>query len=226
MNITFPSNLLRSLLKNVYFVNGTAYAGKSTMVRLLAEKYDGICCGENFHMELLSLADPVHQPNLCYFDTMSGWQEFISRTPDEYDDWISGNKWEVIPLELIKLIQLVPQEKKIFVDTNMPPEILWEISDYHHVGILLSPQSMSVNCFFDRDDPDKKFILSKIQEATDLAAAMENYRNCIARINSPEHYREYAESGFFCYVRTQSSTIEDALSRLEQHFQLEKTIGE
>ena len=30
---------------NAYFINGTAYAGKSTMVQLLAEKYGGICCG-------------------------------------------------------------------------------------------------------------------------------------------------------------------------------------
>ena len=28
--------------KNVYFINGTAYAGKSTMTKLLAEKYNGI----------------------------------------------------------------------------------------------------------------------------------------------------------------------------------------
>ena len=28
--------------KNVYFVNGTAYAGKSTLVKGLAEKYEGI----------------------------------------------------------------------------------------------------------------------------------------------------------------------------------------
>ena len=34
---------------NVYFINGTAYAGKSTMTKLLAEKYDGILCEENYH---------------------------------------------------------------------------------------------------------------------------------------------------------------------------------
>ena len=33
---------------NVYFFNGTAYAGKSTMVKRLAEKYDGIACEENY----------------------------------------------------------------------------------------------------------------------------------------------------------------------------------
>ena len=34
---------------NLYFFNGTAYAGKSTMVKLLAEKYDGVACEENYH---------------------------------------------------------------------------------------------------------------------------------------------------------------------------------
>lgn len=38
---------------NIYFINGTAYAGKSTMVKLLAGKYDGIVCEENYHDKLL-----------------------------------------------------------------------------------------------------------------------------------------------------------------------------
>lgn len=39
--------------ENVYFINGTAYAGKSTMVKLLAEKYNGIACEENYHDRLV-----------------------------------------------------------------------------------------------------------------------------------------------------------------------------
>ena len=39
--------------KNVYFINGNAYAGKSTMIKLLAEKYNGIACCENYHDELI-----------------------------------------------------------------------------------------------------------------------------------------------------------------------------
>ena len=34
---------------NIYFINGTAYAGKSTMVKMLAEKYNGIAGEENYH---------------------------------------------------------------------------------------------------------------------------------------------------------------------------------
>lgn len=47
----------RMKFDNVYFINGTAYAGKSTMVKLLAEKYDGIACGENYHDELIDDLD-------------------------------------------------------------------------------------------------------------------------------------------------------------------------
>ena len=36
-------------LSNAYFIIGTACAGKSTMIRLLAEKYHGILCEENYH---------------------------------------------------------------------------------------------------------------------------------------------------------------------------------
>lgn len=220
MSIKIDCNIIKNLFKNVYFINGTAYAGKSTMVKLLAEKYDGICCGENYHMDLLKYADPEHQPNLCYFDTMSDWQEFISRTPEEYDAWLTGTANEAVQLELILLLRLCSTGRKIFVDTNIPVEILREISDYHHVAILLSPRSMSVDRFFDRPDADKQFIYQKLLEAPDPAAAMENYRNCLEVINTGTHYDEFVDSGFFVHLRHEKSTIEHTLHQLEEHFLL------
>lgn len=46
------NNKLKHYLKNVYFITGTAYAGKSAMTKMLAEKYSLICCGENYHCEV------------------------------------------------------------------------------------------------------------------------------------------------------------------------------
>lgn len=218
MKIEIDSNILRNLFRNVYFINGTAYAGKSTMVRILAEKYDGICCGENYHMDFLKLADPAHQPNLCYMQTMSSWQEFISRTPEEYDRWISNCSLEAAQLEIIILCRLATSGKPIFVDTNIPVDILREISDFHHVAIMLSPQQMSVDRFFDRADAEKQFIYQKLMEAPDPQTAMDNYRKCMELVNSPEHYRQFAESGFFTHIRTAESTIEHTLKILESHF--------
>ena len=214
------NNLLKNLFHNIYFINGTAYAGKSTMVRLLAEKYDGICCGENYHDVLMHLIDPVHQPALSYFDTMSGWQEFISRTPDVYDAWFVACGKEAAQLEIVQLIQLALTGKKIFVDTNISVDVLREISDYHHVAIMLSPQWISVSRFFDRPDPEKLFLYQKLLEAPDPEAAIVNFRKCLEQINSKEHYQEFAESGFYVQHRDDSRTIEESLDLLERHFKL------
>ena len=218
MNI--ENNLLKNLFRNVYFINGTAYAGKSTMVRLLAEKYDGICCGENYHDALMGLIDPVHQPALSYFDTMSGWQEFISRTPDEYDAWCVDCGKEAAQLEILKLVQLAESGKKIFVDTNIGVNVLKDISDYHRVAIMLSPQWTSVNRFFDRPDPEKQFLYQKLLEAPDPEAAIANFRKCLEKINSKEHYDEFVKSGFYVQRRDENRTVEASLELLERHFQL------
>lgn len=214
------SNILKNLLKNVYFINGTAYAGKSTMVSLLAQKHNGIACGENYHDKLMHLIDAQNQPNLKYFETMSGWQEFINRSPEEYDKWFEGVSKEAAELELVELIRLSNQAKKIFVDTNISLEMLHEISDYNHVAIMVSPQSMSVDKFFDRPDKEKLFLLKQILESENPSKTMHNFKQCIAKVNSKEKYDKFVNSGFFVNVRDGSKNIEQTLDVLEKHFKL------
>ena len=220
MNIEIPSNILKYIFRKVYFINGTAYAGKSTMVKLLAEKHDGICCGENYHDIFMSAVNVENQPNLSYFDTMKDWQEFVNRTPEEYDRWICGCSEEASDLEIIRLIQLAEQGKRIFVDTNISTERLKSISDYHRVAIMLAPQRISVERFFDREDKEKQFILEQIQKAADPESTMWNYQECLARVNSIEKYNAFANSGFFTLVRDEERTLKQTLEILERHFQL------
>lgn len=213
-------NILRELLKNCYFLNGTAYAGKSTMVRLLAQRYDGIECRENYHDALMEATDPVHQPNLGYFQTMGSWHEFVSRSPEDYVAWMRGTSREASELEIIQLLRLSQSGKKIFVDTNISPERLKKIALWDHVAILLSPQSLSVERFFDRPDAEKQFLYRQIMEGPDPEGTMANFRSCMALANSPERYAEFAQSGFFTFLRTEESTIEEELATLEEHFKL------
>lgn len=220
MKTGVESNLLKSLFKNVYFINGTAYAGKSTAVKNLAERFGGICCGENYHSELSYLTDREHQPNLSYFQTMSGWEEFLNRTPEQYAAWIDGTSREAAELELLVLIKLAQEGKPVFVDTNIHIETLREISDYDHVAIMLSPQSTSVDRFFDRSDPDKQFLFEQIQLCPDPELTMSRFRASIARINSPETYRKFEESGFFTLVRDDNRTPEETCDILAKHFGL------
>ena len=218
--IYLQDNLIKRLLKNVYFINGTAYAGKSTMVKMLAEKHNGIECGENYHEKLMYLIDEKNQPNLKYFDTMSSWQEFVNRSPKEYEKWFRGCCEESCELEIIELIRLSESGKKIFVDTNIPVDKLHQISDYKRVAIMVSPKSVSVEKFFDRPDLEKQFLLSKIMEAKNSEKTMANFKSCIAKVNSKENYDEFVNSGFFVFERDNKKTLKETLSVLENHFEL------
>ena len=116
----------------------------------------------------------------------------------------------------------ISQTEKVIVDTNIPLDILKEISDYNHVAVMLSPQSMSVERFFDREDTDKQFLLNVIDSCDNPEAVMENYRAGLARINSREHYDEYASSGFFTVIREDNGedTREEVCNILAKHFGL------
>ncbi|MEG2634079.1 MAG: hypothetical protein RSA97_05750, partial [Oscillospiraceae bacterium] len=128
------NNIIKYYMRNVYFITGTAYAGKSTMVKLLSEKHDMIFCGENYHDTVAqAVKTPDRQSALCYFETMSGWQEFLNRTPDEYYNWICTSSLEAAEIEIAELIKRSAMNNKIIVDTNIPLETLREISDYNHV---------------------------------------------------------------------------------------------
>ena len=216
------NNVLKHYLKNVYFITGTAYAGKSTAVRMLAERYGMICCGENYHMAISeTVAIPETHPNLCYNKMLTDWREFVTRAPEEYERWIYAVGREAAEFEVAELIAL-SQKGRVIVDTNIPLELLKEIAQWDHVAVMLSPQSMSVERFFDRTDPDKQFLLGVIDSCEDPIAVMENYRQGLARINSQAHYDEYASSGFFTVVREDNGidTREAVCDRIAEHFGL------
>lgn len=216
------NNILKHYLKNVYFITGTAYAGKSTTVKMLAERYDMIFCGENYHSEVSDIvAVPEKQPDSCYIKNLTDWKDFVTRSPEEYERWIYNTAKEAAEFEVAQLIS-ISGDKKVIVDTNIPIDVLKEISDYNHVAVMLSSQSMSVERFFDRSDPEKLFLLNVIESCDDAEAVMENYKRGLALINSQKHYDEYAESGFFKVIREDNGkdTREEVCDTIAKHFGL------
>ena len=220
MNIS--NNILKHYLKNVYFITGTAYAGKSTTVKMLSEKYDMIFCGENYHSAVSDVvANPENQPEISYLNNLTDFRDFVTRSPEEYARWIFATSKEAAEFEIAELLS-ISKDKKVIVDTNIPIDILKEISDYNHVAVMVSPLSMSVERFFDRNDPEKLFILNTIESCENPAEVMENYKKGLALINSQENYDLYANSGFFTVVRedNQKDTKEEVCEKIAKHFGL------
>lgn len=205
---------------NAYFITGTAYAGKSTMIRMLAEKHNGILCEENYHDSFLTELDKRDFPCLTYTRDLEDWHDFIRRTPEEYKAWIDGAAKECEILELRILEDLKTQEKPVFVDTNISIETLKTIADPNHVLIMLADPEISVRRFFERPDPEKQFLYQLIMDEPDPDQAMENYRQGLMLINSQENYEHFLHSGFHVILRDENRSIEQTLGLVEETFGL------
>lgn len=222
MKIEISDNIVRHYLRNVYFINGHSYAGKSTMVKMLAERYDMVPCGENYNdvfpREKLSR---WKQPGLCYFDTMSGWQEWLSMTPEQHWNWTDNVARECVEIEVLELVHRAAGGKKVIVDTNIPVDVLRAISDYDHVAIMLcDPPDVCATRFFDRDDPDKKFMMDQIKLSPDPEATLKNFNSWA--LYHPPMETDWQHTGFFTLTRSdfEHDTREEVLAALAKHFRL------
>lgn len=205
---------------NAYFITGTAYAGKSTLVKLLAERHGGIACEENYHDALLEVLDRDEFPCLCYARDLSDWHDFIRRSPEEYETWFDGVSKECEILELRMLPEICAQGKPVFVDTNISVETLQKVADPKHVLIMLAEPEVSVRRFFERPDREKQFLYRLIMEEPDPAAAMENYRQGLRRINARERYDRFLHAGFPVLLRDENRSVEETLLLAEKSFGL------
>ena len=206
--------------KNFYFFNGTAYAGKSTLVHRLAEKYGGIECEENYHDAMLEGLDPQEFPYLTWSRDLQDWRKFIRRTPEEYESWIQGVSKECEILELKILENLDAQGRKVFVDTNISLETLHRIAEPGHVLIMLADPEISVRRVFERPDREKQFLYRLLMEEPDPDQAMENFRRCLKRINSRENYDFFLHSGFPVILRDENRTVEETMAMAEKLLEL------
>jgi hypothetical protein len=160
---------------------------------------------------------------LTYTRDLQDWHDFVRRTPDEYEAWINQTSWEYEKLELLILEQLVQKEKEkpIFVDTNVHIETLKKIVPNNHVLIMLADPEISVKRFLERPDREKQFLYRLMLEEENPDKALENFRQCLARINSQDNYNMFLNSGFHVLFRDENRSIEETVALAAKHFGLE-----
>ena len=212
---------IKERLKHVYFVNGTAYAGKSTVCKILAKKHNMVHCEENYNFnEWLETTTPKTHPNMNYFKTMGSWEEFITRSKEDYDAWMIGVSLETTPFEIQTLLSL-PNDRKIIVDTNIPTDILKKISDYNHVLYMLSTPEIAMEYFFNRNDKEKEFLLGIIKNTKNPDETYKQYKETIAYINRLDVIEQFKKSGFKYIQRVKiEESIEEKVKFAEEHFKL------
>jgi cytidylate kinase len=227
MKLPISSNILKYYLRNVYFITGHSYAGKSTMVRMLAERYDMVECGENYHGDAFPESEwsRWQQPAMWYNPGKVAWEAWLGMTPEEHWLWIQQANVECTEIEVLECVRRAASGKKVIVDTNIPPDVLREISDYSHVAIMTSDPETATKRFFDRDDWEKKLMQEQIEQCKDPEATRANFDAWFTY--KPPVDIDWEHTGFFTYKRTdyETDTREEMLAILAGHFGLTNEKG-
>ena len=85
---------------------------------------------------------------------------------------------------------------------------------------MLADPDISVNRFFDRPDREKQFLYQLLLEEENPDKALDNFRECLKRLNSKENYNKFLNSRFYAILRDESRTIEETVSLAEKVFRL------
>lgn len=209
-------NILKHHLKNVLFISGTAYGGKTTMATMLEEKHGFLRYSEGDRErwdEHRAYANPDDQPAMCY--ERGDLERFLNRPADEYAQWLQASIAEQARMQIIDLIKL-SQKRKVAADVLIPLEHLKRIADYRQVILLVAPVEMLDETFFQRDD--QRDLYEAILSMPDPQRTMTNMMEVSRRVTPPPEV--FRESGFKCLVRDESGSVEETFREVEQHFGL------
>ncbi len=85
---------------------------------------------------------------------------------------------------------------------------------------MLADPDISVNRFFERPDKEKQFLYQLLLKEKEPDKAIENFRECLKRINSRQKYDEFFDSGLNVIIRDEKRTVEETLSLVEKAINL------
>ena len=210
------NNIIKAHLKNVYFLCGGAYGGKTTMAKLLEEKYGFIRYRQGDHEDEYALiADPKEQPAMG-MDRSADWHGYFAQPPRQYADWMLASLQEEAEFAIADLLA-IPQDKKVIFDGIIPIELLKEISDYDHVFLLFAPDEMKRKHYFDRADKDEVYqFIRSFPDGEDLLKNVNEALN----IDNESERQSFINSGFKYKERSEDDTVEGTLRIIEEHFRL------
>ena len=113
------NNIIKERLKNVYFLCGGAYGGKTTMAKLLEEKHGFIRYRQGDHWDdYAAIANSENQPAMS-LDRNADWHGFFAQPPRKYADWMQAELREEAEFTVADLLSM-PKDKKIIVDGILP----------------------------------------------------------------------------------------------------------
>lgn len=209
------NNIIKENLKNVYFVCGNACAGKTTMARMLAEKYNFILYDmDKMYDAHRAISNPVNQPDTCYHG--KNFHEQWTRPIEEQARWAMNSLYEQSEMVFIDLMKL-SENQIIVADVLYSPDYSLDIVDYNHLIFLTVDKNVIRDVYYNRPEKREFYEYVRQQELANLY-----YENIFKSLESTNELEQEAmkKSGLFMLERTKDLSKEQMLYRIEKHFRL------
>ncbi|MBI9011490.1 MAG: hypothetical protein JEZ08_04610 [Clostridiales bacterium] len=209
------NNILRSHLQNVYWIGGTACAGKTTASKTIAEKYNYYHYdADTMFEEYRKLASEKDQPALSR--EFSSLNDYFERPIDEYIDYLEQMNREAFEMMIIDLVKL-SIDKKVVVEGHYPPELMFDLAEKHRIAFLYAEEDIIRRDYFNR--PDKLSMLKSIREASKSEDLVNHVLDVV--VKNAEYQVKAGKACDFKFIKRDSnSTVENTLRILEEHFKL------
>ncbi len=206
-------NVLKEYLKNVYFITGTPCGGKTTISRELAKRHNLMVfdIDEQFanHQKL---SNPEYQPSMNR--QFQNADEFFGRSVEEYKQWLMNNTREQLDFVLLDLIRL-SQNQIVLCDCHLTAEEADKLTDPSRIVFLIKDPSHLVDDYCSR--PDHQGFRNFIHSASDVEKAKATCNETLKCLNE-KRCEDIKNSRYFWLERTETSTVEDTLRKVEHHF--------
>lgn len=211
----FQDNVIKEYLKNVYFITGTPCGGKTTVSRKLAKRHNLLVydIDEQFAKHQ-KISTPDFQPsmNRVFKDA----DEFFGRTVEEYKKWLIDNTREQLDFVLLDLIRL-SQNQIVLCDCHLTVEEADKLTEASRIVFLIKEPSNLVDDYCNR--PDHQGFSDFINSTSDIKKAKAICNATLKSLNE-KRCNDIKESNYFWVERTENSTVDETVRKVEQHFGL------
>lgn len=210
-------NIIKYNLKNVLFICGTACGGKTTMAKLLADKYDFYLYDmDKMYDKHREIAEEQYQPDTCYH--MENFHEQWMRPIEEQARWNMSSIKEQTEMVLVDLMN-ISRNKTVVADVLYSPVYTKEIVDYNQIIFLTVDKSVLREQYFNRPEKRDFYEFVKLQPLADVY--LNNIIKGLELTNDLEQQLMY-KSGLKIIERKENSTKDSLLKEIEEHFGLSK----
>lgn len=211
-------NVLARHLEQVFWVSGTACSGKTTVGRVLAERYglQFYNADENYgaHREL---ASPEFQPSMCReFPSLRSW---FCQPLHEYVQSLEGNLREALDMVMLDAV-ILSRNGPLIVEGSFHPAWLGNVVPPSRYAFLFAAPDLIRRDFFARKD--KQDVYAALNTLPDADAVVAHVLDVVT--HSARSWTEGARAqGAAMFERTDEIDVEERVSQIARHFGMDKT---